>query len=184
MDADQLHERIGSKIKDLRNLNELTQQELADRTELTKGYISQLERGQVAPSVDTLFDLIECLGTTASEFFGDEEEMVVFSEEDFSEKIDDAGNSIRWIVPSAQKNQMEPLLVRLSPGQQLEHEKPHEGEEFGYVLSGRICLHIGDAHHTVKAGESFYFHSSRPHWIENASGRSAQFLWVSTPPTF
>ena len=57
------------KLKDLRNKNGLTQQELADRAELTKGYISQLERGQVAPSVVTLLDLIECLGTTPSEFF-------------------------------------------------------------------------------------------------------------------
>ena len=60
---------IGQKIKNLRNRNGLTQQELADRTELTKGYISQLERGQVAPSVATLLDLIECLGTNASDFF-------------------------------------------------------------------------------------------------------------------
>ncbi len=184
MDADQLHERIGIKIRDLRNQNELTQQELADRTELTKGYISQLERGQVAPSVDTLFDLIESLGTTVSEFFEDEEEQVVFSPEDFPEKIDDDGNSIQWIVPSAQKNQMEPLLVDLPSGRKLEEEKPHEGEEFGYVLSGRICLHLGEKQYTVKAGESFYFRASRPHWIENVSGRSAGFLWVSTPPTF
>ncbi len=184
MDSDQLHERIGRKIRDLRNQNELTQQELADRTELTKGYISQLERGQVAPSVETLFDLIECLGTSPSEFFEDEEESVVFKADDFPEKTDDAGNSIEWLVPSAQKNQMEPLLVRLEPGQSLEKEKPHEGEEFGYVLSGRIRLHLGDQPYPVKAGESFYFHASRPHWIENAGGRPAHFLWVSTPPTF
>ncbi len=184
MDSDQLHERIGRKIRDLRNQNELTQQELADRTELTKGYISQLERGQVAPSVETLFDLIECLGTTASDFFQDEEESIVFTAENFPEKTDDAGNSIQWLVPSAQKNQMEPLLVRLEPGRSLEMEKPHEGEEFGYVLSGRIRLHLGDTPYTVKAGESFYFHASRPHWIENTGGRPASLLWVSTPPTF
>ncbi len=184
MDADQLHERIGIKIRDLRNQNELTQQELADRTELTKGYISQLERGQVAPSIDTLFDLIECLGTTVSDFFEDEEEQVVFSPEDFPEKMDNAGNSIQWVVPSAQKNQMEPLLVELSPGGQLEAEKPHDGEEFGYVFSGQICLHIGEKQYTVKTGESFYFRASRPHWVENTEGCLAQFLWVSTPPTF
>ncbi len=184
MDADQLHEWIGRKIRDLRNQNELTQQELADRTELTKGYISQLERGQVAPSVETLFDLIECLGTNASEFFEDEEEQVVFTTENFFEKTDEAGNSIEWLVPSAQKNRMEPLLVRLEPGQSLEKEKPHEGEEFGYVMSGRIRLHLGDTPYTVNAGESFYFNASRPHWIENSGGRSAKFLWVSTPPSF
>ena len=62
MEPNYVNCRIGEKIKDLRNQNGLTQQELADRSELTKGYISQLERGQVAPSVVTLLDLIECLG--------------------------------------------------------------------------------------------------------------------------
>ena len=68
MELEYVNEHIGRKIKDLRNRVGLTQQELADRTELTKGFISQLERGQVSPSVVTLLDLIECLGTTASDF--------------------------------------------------------------------------------------------------------------------
>ena len=58
MEPNYVNSRIGEKIKDLRNKNGLTQQELADRAELTKGYISQLERGQVAPPVVTLLDLI------------------------------------------------------------------------------------------------------------------------------
>ena len=49
MELEYVNEHIGNKIKDLRNRNGLTQQELADRTELTKGFISQLERGQVSP---------------------------------------------------------------------------------------------------------------------------------------
>lgn len=185
MKADSIYQNIGKRIKELRNRNGLTQQELADRTELTKGYISQLERGQVAPSVMTLFDLIECLGTTAADFFLEaEEETVVFSEADFSQKIDEGGNSIQWIVPTAQKNQMEPLLVALQPRQRLEENSPHEGEEFGYVLSGRIRLHLGDQVYIVKAGESFYYPANRPHWIENNGSRPAKLLWVSTPPTF
>lgn len=185
MDSNYINTRIGIKIKDLRNQNGLTQQELADRTELTKGYISQLERGQVAPSVVTLLDLIECLGTTASEFFKEAEtEHVVFSEEGFFEKIDDGGNSIQWIVPPAQQNQMEPLLVALQPKQCLEEDKPHEGEEFGYVISGKIKLHLGEKVYTVKAGESFYYPAKRKHYIENPGARPAKLIWVSTPPTF
>ena len=108
--------KIGQKIKDLRNKNGLTQQELADRTELTKGYISQLERGQVAPSVATLLDLIECLGSNASDFFKDtESEQIVFHSKDYFEKVDEDGNSIQWTVPAAQKNRMEPLLIELGP---------------------------------------------------------------------
>ena len=185
MELEYVNEHIGNKIKDLRNRNGLTQQELADRTELTKGFISQLERGQVSPSIVTLLDLIECLGTTASEFFKEtEEEWVVFSEEGFFEKVDDAGNSIQWIVPTAQKYHMEPLLVVIQPHQTLEEDKPHDGEEFGYLMSGRIKLHLGDAVYTVKAGESFFYPAKRKHRIENPGSRSAKFIWVSTPPTF
>ena len=138
MEPNNVHSRIGEKIRDLRNRNGLTQQELADRAELTKGYISQLERGQVAPSVVTLLDLIECLGTTPSEFFREtEQEHIVYSEDAFSEKIDEAGNSIRWIVPNAQQNQMEPLLVTIRPGEQLQEDKPHEA---------RFCPDFGPVH--------------------------------------
>ncbi len=60
---------IGGKIRDLRNKNGLTQKELADRTELTKGYISQVEHGQAIPSIMTLLDILECLGTNIADFF-------------------------------------------------------------------------------------------------------------------
>ena len=185
MELEYVNEHIGTKIKDLRNRNGLTQQELADRTELTKGFISQLERGQVSQSVVTLLDLIECQGTTASEFFKEtEEEHVVFSEEGFFEKVDEAGNSIQWIVPTAQKYQMEPLLVVIQPHQSLEEDKPHDGEEFGYLMTGRLKLHLGDEVYSVKAGESFYYPAKRRHMIENPGSRPASFIWVSTPPTF
>ncbi len=185
MDINYVNEHIGKKIRDLRNRVGLTQQELADRTELTKGFISQIERGQVSPSVVTLLDLIECLGTTASEFFKEaEEEHVVFSEEGFFEKVDEAGNSIQWIVPTAQKYQMEPLLVVMQPHQSLDADKPHDGEEFGYLISGRLTLYLGESAYRVKAGDSFYYPATCRHRIENPGNKPAKFIWVSTPPTF
>ena len=185
MDTDVINRTIGRKIRDLRNQKGLTQQELADRTELTKGYISQLENGNVAPSVITLLDLIECLGTTPSDFFKDTQpEQVVFSEQGFFEKINEEGSSIQWIVPTAQKNLMEPLLVRLEPHSRLDEDVPHEGEEFGFVISGRIRLHLGDQMWIVKAGESFYYAADKVHFIENSTAQPARFIWVSTPPSF
>ena len=63
---------IGHRMKELRIQYGLTQQELADRAELTKGFISQLERNQNSPSIGTLLDIIQCLGTTPAEFFTDD----------------------------------------------------------------------------------------------------------------
>ena len=185
MEPIDLNKDIGRRIKDLRQRNGLTQQELADRAELTKGFISQLEQGQVTPSLITLLDLIECLGTTPSDFFKSTgTEKIVFRESDSYEKIDEEGNSSTWIVPSAQSNQMEPVLVTLQPHGALPTDDPHNGEEFGYVLSGRIALYRQETRFDVKAGESFYYEADKPTRIENPGARPARFLWISTPPSF
>ena len=55
---------IGAKLKELRVLKGLTQEELADRAELSKGFISQVERDLTSPSIATLMDILQCLGTT------------------------------------------------------------------------------------------------------------------------
>ena len=171
MDTAEVNSYIGERIKNLRNRNGLTQQELADRTELTKGFISQLERGQVSASVVTLFDLIECLGSTPAEFFRQDEEQVVFSEQKKKKKI-------------AQKYQMEPLLVVLAPHGVLEEDKPHSGEEFGFLISGRLNLHLGEKVYHIKAGESFYYQAAKTHYLSNPANRPAKLIWISSPPEF
>lgn len=175
---------LGTKIKRLRLQNNLTQEELADRCELTKGYISQLENELTSPSITTLEDILNALGTTFADFFKDEkEEKVVFTEAEFIEKVADT-HKIEWLVPNAQKNEMEPIRVTVEPHTTLEEDVPHEGEEFGYVISGRVWLHIGQAAYCVKKGEVFYFTSDKPHRLENRTHEKAVVLWVASPPTF
>ena len=180
-----IEEQIGTKIRDLRNQNGLTQEELADRTELTKGFISQLERGLTAPSVSTLLDIVECLGTNLSDFFHEEAApQIVYQKEDYFEKEDDAKNSITWLVSTAQSKSLEPILVQLQPGQSMPEDKPHEGEEFGYVLSGEIELQYGEESYKVRQGDSFMFPADRKHKISSACKKVSSILWISTPPSF
>ena len=81
---------IGLKLKELRIQKSLTQEELADRAELSKGFISQLERNLTSPSISTLTDILQCLGTDLKEFFNEEEDsQIVFTKDDFFEKKDD-----------------------------------------------------------------------------------------------
>ena len=68
---------IGNKLKELRVLKGLTQEELADRSELSKGFISQLERNLTSPSITTLMDILQCLGTSIGEFFNDSENRTI-----------------------------------------------------------------------------------------------------------
>ena len=111
---------IGKKLRELRKQNDLTLEDLASRSELTKGFLSQVERNLTAPSIATLADILEALGSNLSEFFHEEEEkQIVFGVDDFfvDEKED---YQVEWIIPNAQKNQMEPILMTLYP-----HKKSH-----------------------------------------------------------
>ena len=175
---------IGRKIKELRIANGLTQSELASRAELSKGFISQIEANHTSPSISTLEDILQCLGVTVSEFFSDRgDEQIVFGADDYFEKIDEElGNRIDWIIPNAQKNEMEPILMTLEANGSTSPDNPHEGEEFGYIIKGQITLHLGAKKYPVKKGEAFYFGADRPHYITSKTG--AQFIWVSTPPSF
>jgi transcriptional regulator with XRE-family HTH domain len=178
---------IGGKIKRLRVRLGLTQEELAARTELTKGFISQLERDITSPSIATLMDILEALGTNVSEFFSERETdaVAVYTAEDmFLKEDEEAGVTIRWLVTNAQKNAMEPILVTLSPGASTEQQDPHEGEEFGYVLSGSVTLVVGSRSTKIKAGSSFCLHPRESHYLYNHTQRPARFLWISTPPSF
>lgn len=176
---------IGGRLKELRMMRGLTQEELADRTELSKGFISQLERNLTSPSIATLIDILQCLGTNVSDFFTAEggDEQVVFKSEDYFEKNDaELNNTIKWIIPNAQKNIMEPVIITLDKGGSSYPDNPHEGEEFGYVLHGSITVCIGNKSYKARKGESFYFKSAKTHYITSRTG--AVVLWVSSPPSF
>jgi transcriptional regulator with XRE-family HTH domain len=176
--------QLGEKIKQMRNQKGLTQKELADRCELTKGYISQLENDLNSPSIATLTDILSALGSNLSEFFQEEkQEKVVFSKDEFFEKDND-GVLWKWLIPNAQKNMMEPVLVELAEGTSTAGDIPHEGEEFGYVLEGKIALQLGKRQFTCKKGEAFYYSAGIPHSIQNKGKTTAKFIWVSTPPNF
>ncbi len=176
---------IGSRIRELRILNGLTQEELADRSELSKGFISQLENDLTSPSISTLEDILQCLGTDLSQFFARQETpvQVVFRDEDYFEKVDEEQKTMtEWIIPNAQKNMMEPIRLTLKAGGSTYPDTPHEGEEFGYVLKGEISIKIGNEVYRAKAGESFYYIPDQTHYITSKKG--AEILWISTPPSF
>ena len=178
---------IGNKLKRLRLKLGLTQEELADRCELSKGFISLLERDLTCPSIATLCDILESLGTDLPGFFSEKaEEKILFTESDTKTMTDgdDLRGSIRWLVPSAQKNSMEPILVTMEAGGRTEEQDPHEGEEFGFVLQGTVTLVLGEKQVRVHRGESFYYQPTEQHYLLNASKALCRVLWVATPPSF
>lgn len=175
---------IGKKLKELRQKNDLTLGDLASRSELTKGFLSQVERNLTTPSIATLEDILEALGTNLSEFFHDEpEKKIVFAAQDFF--VDEQEEyKIEWIIPNAQKNEMEPILLTLHPQQKSMELHAHQGEEFGYVLKGRVTLVCGNKKYKLKEQETFYLDGTKSHYLYNHGKSDAKVLWITTPPSF
>ena len=175
---------IGKKIRELRLQNDLTLEDLASRSELTKGFLSQLERNLTSPSISTLEDILEALGTNLSEFFHEEEEeQIVFSTKDFFlDKKEEY--QIEWIIPNAQKNEMEPILLTLSPHGKSHEMISHQGEEFGYVLKGNVTLVRDNKKYKMKAKDTFYLNGKKNHYLYNHGSSEALILWITTPPMF
>ncbi len=153
---------LGSKLKDLRIMLGLTQEELGNRCDLTKGYISQLESDSCSPSISTLEDILSALGTNLHEFFSEDNRKLIFKKDDYFIKEED-NYSITWLVPNSQSNDM---------------------EEFGYVLSGSVTLHFNDKKYNLKKGECCYYSSDKAHYLTNEGDKTAKILWVTTPPSF
>ena len=77
---------------------------------------------------------------------------------------------------------MEPIRVTLEPGGSTYPDNPHEGEEFGYILSGAVTIHLGNRAVKAKKGESFYYKADKKHHLTSKNG--ATLIWVSSPPSF
>ena len=178
--------KIGEKIKRLRLIQQLTQEELAQRSEVTKGFISQVERDLTSPSVATFLDILDALGVEPDEFFRHmDEPKIVFTKEDASSFTSESeGYSIEYIVPNAQKNTMEPTLWHIEPKGRSEVLSLYEGQWFAYVLKGNLAVHYGDFIYDVEAEDTVYGNGDREVFFENTGFESAELIWVSNPPNF
>ena len=178
---------IGKSLRELRMQRSLSQAELADRCELSKGFISQVERNLASPSIATLTDMLECLGSSLPEFFAEHrDEKLVFTPADMFEKEDaeTLKGSVTWLVPDAQKNQMEPILLRIGKNGESQRMPPSEGEEFGYVIAGSVLLMNGGKALRLRKGSSFCLHPRETHYLKNTGAADALVLWIVTPPSF
>lgn len=177
---------IGAKIKAIRLQRGLTQEEVALRCELTKGYISQLENDLASPSIATLVDILSILGINLQEFFTEQKkEKIVFGKNDFFESANGDGKNV-WLIPNSQKNEMEPIILVLPEGGESEIRTPFEGEEFGYCMEGKISIvcQQGKYIYPARKGEAFYIDGKHEHLIKNTYKGQSKILWVTTPSNF
>ncbi len=174
---------IGSKIKSLRLTKGLTQEELGERTDLTKGHISQLERDLNSPSIETLFAILEVLGTTPKDFFDDSKKnkTVVYTQDDQTIYTDDdLKYSIRWLVPRSNENDMEPVHIVFAEKGEFKKFEPSLAETFIYVLTGKISIELGNTSHTASQGDAIYYDASECHRLHNVFEGQSEVILVAT----
>ncbi len=176
---------LGKKIKSLRLTSELTQEELANRAKLTKGFISQVENEnfEISISLESLSDILDALGISLSEFFKETKEpQIVFSKKERISVDNTGANKFELLVAGSTHNEMDPIIVELLPNEKLDKANPHQGEQFGYVLKGTVTLVKDKIEYTITKNNCFYFVSDKKHQLLNNSDKPAQFIWVVTPP--
>lgn len=177
--------KIGERIRNLRQSSNLTQEELASRANLTKGFISQIERDLTSISLDSLAQILEAVDENISDFFREtSEEKIVYLEKDRVAIEKEKIQRFELLVPGSTNRRLEPILLTLGKGESTPKEKPHEGEEFGFVLRGRVNLRFGRETLKLRKGECFYLSAEKEHWLHNSGSKETVILWISSPPSF
>lgn len=176
-------QEIGQRIRRLRQAAELTLRELAERADLTPGYISQLERGKVSISIDSLMMLLDALNVPIANFFRPSRERIVFREEDAMLLEREGVDEFAALVPGGANRVMEPVRVRLQPGESVTL-KPFSGEQYGYLLRGRVAITYINNTSRASKGQSFYAGGEGEITIQNPGKSEAVFIWITSPPYF
>jgi len=180
---------LGTRIRSLRKRRGMTLTELANLSELTAGYISQLERNLAYPSIPALFNIARSLGVTIQWFFASEantnpedDGVVVRKNSRLSVHYEDG--IVDQLLTPPPNRQLEMLHSRFPPGTYSQQSYSHEGEEAGYLLSGSFELWVGERYIQLNEGDSFSFSSQEQHRYGNPGDVDAVVIWVITPPTF
>jgi len=175
---------IASKLSRLRREAGLTLVSVAKRTGVSPSFLSALEHGHANASIATLQKLAGLYNTNVLSFFTERSKarrLVRPSDR----KILKPNPGVRMELLALGNTKMEPHLFRVAPGATSGGSYDHEGEEFIFVLQGKLEIWLDEVEcYFMKPGDSLYFESTQAHRWRNVGAKEALLLWVNTPPTF
>ncbi|MDR3136124.1 MAG: XRE family transcriptional regulator [Coriobacteriales bacterium] len=185
---------IGAKITELREALLLSPEDLAERCGCAVQVITDLEGGQLAPSLAPLIKITRALGVRLGTLLDDDENLgpVLTRANAYKgstrlkglETHSDAGElSFFSLAEGKAARHMEPFFISLEPSQDLEHSlSAHEGEEWLFALEGSLEIEYGKQLFILEPGDSIYYDSIVPHQVRSHNGQSARFVaCVYTP---
>jgi transcriptional regulator with XRE-family HTH domain len=179
---------IGKRIKSLRHDKRITLETLATHTGFTKSYLSKVENSEKAPPVTTLIKIGRYFGVTISFLLGEDKQAVPISLTSKEERslvrtdVPDAGYSYEPIALHFKNKAMQPFFMTFRLEQKKQSVFQHEGEEFLFVLEGKMKLTYGGARYFLEEGDSIYFDSSTPHRVSPSGSGDVKFITVFTSP--
>ena len=174
---------LGSKLKKLREEAKLSLRDLGERIGLSASFLSQLELGQVSPSIASLENIADALNVNITYFFDDpaKPDSVVMRKGE-RKKIFSKGSKaiIQPLAHELSKKKIEPFMLTMDVGRE-SGEHPYSsrhGEEFGIVLKGRVRFVLEDKEYILEQGDSVYFNSTKPHNWKNIGMEDAVIILV------
>ena len=177
---------IGEHIRQLRLKSHVSMRAFAAQTGFSPSFISQLENGQVSPSLGSLQKIAETLGITLGEFFAAatsemEEDLIVHASE--RRRLDSTWSDahLEALGSMTRGRKLEPVLAIFGPGGRSgKNVHSHSREEFAFVVKGRVTLTLGDEENELQEGDAVTLPAHSPHRWENHGKETVEVLLISS----
>lgn len=194
---------FGPRLRALRKRRGLTLAQIAESSNLSRSFISQVESGQAAPSIASIKRICDVLKVSLAELFDDGRD--ANSAEPKPSSDDDRANpparivrkdrrkafkypgaeSMNYLLVPDLQGRLEVILGVMQPGETSESESwSHDGEEFGFILEGTYEVTVDGRAYVLEEGDTIYFQSRLPHSAKVIGDRPVRWIWVITPPAF
>lgn len=182
-----LAQKIGVQIKDLRQEAGLTLKKLADTTGVSSALLSRIEHGKIMPSIPTLQTIADSLMVGIGHFFRNEDRRLYVVSPREKHRSVNAGKgygSIELLVEGMENAFMDAAIVTAKDKSKENEVEPaiHNGQEFMYVLDGKIEITLGSEKYILKEGDAAYWYGSIPHKGVSVSRKPARTLNVHLIP--
>ena len=177
---------IGIIIKIFREKTGKHQSEIALKAGISISMLSQIERGLVSPSIDTLFQVCTALGLDISDLFRRIAAETPVRIQHPGERLSTRHHGILFEQLALSAHMHHPgelLLLELKPGKQIGlSDNGHEGVEMGYILDGSAILTVAGSEYLLKKGDSISFNATLPHSLINKEKTIMRAVWAAVPP--
>ncbi len=179
--------KVGEKIREIRESLGLSLQDLADKTGFSTALLSQVENHLISPPLGMIINISRSLGIEIGTLFNQSGTapftIVRKDQREPTSRVASKegvryGYSYESLAPDKINRKMEPFIVTLEPVSKKGVPYSHEGEEFIYVLEGKVEVQLGEYTDILEAGDSIYYDSHVSHRVSTADGNSARILAV------